>query len=75
MPSALTEDTYQKGMDKETAREVWQELKRNFETSSKDQLFRICSDFCSFSWTVTDDVSIHVAKLKTLWNELNNGLI
>jgi len=39
------------------------------------QLFRICSDFFSFSWTVTDDVSIHVAKLKTLWNELNNGLI
>ena len=42
--SALTEDTYQKVMDKETAREVWQELKRNFEASSKDQLFRICSD-------------------------------
>ena len=72
--SALTEDTYQKVMDKETAREVWEELKRNFEASSKDQLFRICSDFFSFSWTLADDVSIHVAKLKTLWNELNSGL-
>ena len=72
--SALTEETYQKVMDKETAKEVWEELKRNFEASSKDQLFRICSNFFSFSWTVTDDVSIHVAKLKTLWNELNNGL-
>ena len=72
--SAVTEDTYQKVMDKETAREVWEELKRNFEASSKDQLFRICADFFSFSWTLADDVSIHVAKLKTLWNELNSGL-
>ena len=72
--TALTEETYQKVMDKETAREVWEELKRNFEASSKDQLFRICSDFFSFSWNLSDDVSIHVAKLKTLWNELNNGL-
>ena len=71
--SALTEDTYQKVMDKETAREVWEELKRNFEPSSKDQLFRICADFFSFSWTSADDVSVHVAKLKVLWNELNNG--
>ena len=36
-------------MDKETAREVWDELKRNFEASSKDQLFRLCADFFSFS--------------------------
>ena len=64
--SALTEETYQKVMDKETAREVWIELKRNFEASSKDQLFRICADFFSFSWTLADDVSIHVAKLKTV---------
>lgn len=73
--SALTEETYQKVMGKETAREVWVELKRNFEASSKDQLFRICADFFSFSWTLADDVSSHVAKLKTLWNELNNGLV
>jgi hypothetical protein len=72
--SALTEDTYRKVMDKETAKEVWDELKRNFEASSKDQLFKICSDFFGFSWNMNDDVSCHVAKLKTLWNELNTGL-
>jgi transposase InsO family protein len=72
--SSLTEETYQKVMDKETAREVWEELRRNFEASSKDQLFRICADFFSFSWTLADDVSTHVAKLRTLWNEFNNGL-
>ena len=67
--SALTEETYQKIMDKETASEVWEELKRNFEASSKDQLFRICADFFSFSWILADDVSTHAAKLKTLWME------
>ena len=41
MQSRLQLQTYQKVMDKETAREVWEELKRNFEASSKDQLFRI----------------------------------
>lgn len=72
--NAVTEDTYQKLMDKDTAREVWEELKRNFEASSKDQLFQICSIFFSFNWIATVDVSGQVAKLKTLWNELNNGL-
>ena len=72
--SALTEDTYRKVMDKGTAKEVWDELKRNFEASSKDQLFKICSDFFGFAWNASDDVSCHVAKLKTLWNELNIGL-
>jgi len=61
-------------MDKETAREVWEELKCNFEPSSKDQLFRICADIFSLAWTSADDVSVHVAKLKTFWHELNNGL-
>lgn len=72
--NAVTEDTYQKIMDKDTAREVWEELKRNFEASSKDQLFQICSNFFSFDWLASVDVSGQVAKLKMLWNELNNGL-
>ena len=72
--NALTEDTYQKIMDKDTACEVWDELKRNFEASSKDQLFQICSNFFSFDWVASTDVSGQVAKLKMLWNELNNGL-
>ena len=72
--NAVTEDTYQKIMDKDTARKVWEELRRNFEASSKDQLFQICSNFFSFYWLTNVDVSVQVAKLKTLWNELNNGL-
>jgi hypothetical protein len=32
-------------MDKETAKEVWDELKRNFEASSRDKLFKICETF------------------------------
>jgi len=27
-----------------------------------------------FLWTLANDASVHVAKLKTLWNELNNGV-
>ena len=41
--NALTDETCQKIMDKETAKEVGKELKKNFEASSKDQLFRVCS--------------------------------
>lgn len=72
--NAVTEDTYQKIMDKDTAHEVWEELKRNFEASSKDPLFQICINFFSFDWIASIDVSGQVAKLKTLWNELNSGL-
>jgi hypothetical protein len=72
--SALTEETCRKVMDKETANEVWEELRRNFEASSKEQLIRISADFFSSSWTLADDVSTHVVKLRTLWNEFNNGL-
>ncbi|XP_072162637.1 LOW QUALITY PROTEIN: uncharacterized protein [Bemisia tabaci] len=61
-------------MDKETAYEAWEALKQQFEANSKDQLFRSCNDFFSFSWNEKDDVSTHVAKLKSLWIELNGSL-
>lgn len=72
--SAVTDDVYQKIMDKETARDAWEALKQHFEASSKDQLFKICTDFFAFNWTIGNDVSTHIAKLRSLWNELNNGL-
>lgn len=72
--SAVTDAVYQKIMDKETARDAWEALKQHFEASSKDQLFKICTDFFAFSWTIDNDVSTHIAKLRSLWNELNNGL-
>ena len=43
--------------------------------TSKDQLFKICNDFFAFGWTSSDDVSTHIAKLKSLWNELNTDLV
>jgi transposase InsO family protein len=49
-------------------------VKVKFEASSKDQLFKICTEFFAFSWINGEDVSTHVAKLKNLWFELNNGL-
>lgn len=72
--SAVTDAVYQKIMDTETAYEAWEALKKNFEASSRDQLFKLCTDFFAFSWKFTEDVSTHVAKLRSLWNELNNGL-
>lgn len=42
--------------------------------NAKDQLFKICMDLISFNWKTSDDVSMHIAKLRNLWNELNNGL-
>lgn len=61
-------------MDKETARETWEALKQLFEATSKDQLFKLCTDLFAYSWTSGEDVSMHLAKLRSLWGELNNGL-
>lgn len=72
--SALTDTVYQKIMGKETASDAWEALKQQFEASAKDQLFKICIDFFSFNWNSSEDVSTHIAKLRSLWNELNNGL-
>lgn len=73
--SSVTDGVYQKIMDKENAHDAWLALRQHFEASSQDQLFKICTDFFTFNWNTKDDVSTHIAKLKSLWNELNNGLI
>lgn len=72
--SAVSDDVYQKIMDKDTAADAWESLMIQFEARSKDQLFKICIDFFSFTWNTSEDVSMHIAKLKSLWIELNNGL-
>lgn len=72
--TAVTDAVYQKIMDKKTAHEAWEALKQNFEAPSKDQLFKICTDFLAFSWTLREDFSTHIAKLRGLWNELSDGL-
>ena len=61
-------------MDKDTTVEAWKALKDQFEASSKNQLFKICIDFFSFVWNSKEDVSLDIAKLKTLLLELINGL-
>ncbi|GFU40104.1 retrovirus-related Pol polyprotein from transposon TNT 1-94 [Trichonephila clavipes] len=71
--STVTDAVYQKIMDKETAFEAWESLRKQFEATSKDQLFKICRVF-AFSWVPGEDISTHIAKLSNLWNELNNGL-
>ena len=73
--SSLTDAVYQKVMDKDSAFEVWQSLKQQFEATSKDQLFKICTDFFAFKWINGDDVSTHIASLRSLWQELNQGLL
>ncbi|GFW16599.1 uncharacterized protein TNCV_2352221 [Trichonephila clavipes] len=72
--STVTDAVYQKIMDKETAFEAWESLRKQFEATSKYQLFKICTEFFAFSWVPGEDISTHIAKLRSLWNELNNGL-
>lgn len=72
--STVTDAVYQKIMDKETAHDTWNALRQQFEATSKDQLFKICTDLFAFTWNSAQDVSTHIAKLRSLWNELNNGL-
>ena len=57
-------------MDKETAHEAWEALKQHFKKSSKDQLFKIHTGFFAYSWVKKEDVSTHMVKLRSLWNEL-----
>ena len=42
--SFVTDAVYQKVMDKNTAHDAWEALKQQFEATSKDQLFKICTD-------------------------------
>ncbi|GFV25281.1 uncharacterized protein TNCV_3726531 [Trichonephila clavipes] len=61
-------------MDKETALEAWESLKQQLEATSKDQLFKICTEFFACGGVPGEDVSTHISKLRNLWNKLNNGL-
>ncbi|KAF7268344.1 hypothetical protein GWI33_018497 [Rhynchophorus ferrugineus] len=72
--SAVIDAVYQNIKEKGTTYEVTTALKQNFEVSSKDQLFKICTDFFAFGWMQGEDVARHIAKLTSLWNELNNEL-
>lgn len=72
--STITDEIYQKVMDKESGFEVWEALHQQFEATSKDQLFKMCTDLFSFEWNEGNDVSTHISKLKSLWTEINNGL-
>ncbi|GBM73100.1 hypothetical protein AVEN_198775-1 [Araneus ventricosus] len=72
--STVTDAVYQKIIYKETAQEAWEALKQQFEVTSKDQLFKICTEVFAFNWSLGDDVSTHTVKLRRLWNELNKGL-
>ncbi|GFX79872.1 retrovirus-related Pol polyprotein from transposon TNT 1-94 [Trichonephila clavipes] len=42
--STVSDAVYQKIMDKKTAFEAWESLRKQFEATSKDQLFKICHD-------------------------------
>lgn len=72
--SCMTDQVYQKIMDKDDAFETWQALTHIFEATSRDQLFKICSDLFAFKWQENEDVSTHISKIRNLWDELNNGL-
>ncbi|GBN41959.1 hypothetical protein AVEN_21578-1 [Araneus ventricosus] len=72
--STVTDALCQNIMDKERVQEAWEALKQQFKATSKDQLFKICTEFFAFYWSLGDDVSTHIAKLGSLWIEFNNGL-
>ncbi|GFU02589.1 uncharacterized protein TNCV_3755081 [Trichonephila clavipes] len=44
--STVTDAVYQKIMDKKTAFEAWESLRKQCEATSKDQLVKICRVFC-----------------------------
>lgn len=72
--STISDEIYMKVMDKESAADVWETLHQQFEATSKDQLFKMCTELFSFEWVENLDVSTHISKLKSLWTEINAGL-
>ncbi|XP_073811647.1 uncharacterized protein [Musca autumnalis] len=72
--STISDEIYMKVMDKESAADVWEALHQQFEATSKDQLFKMCTALFSFEWVENLDVSTHISKLKSLWTEINAGL-
>ncbi|GFX88368.1 uncharacterized protein TNCV_2278381 [Trichonephila clavipes] len=41
-------------------------LRKQFEATSKDQLFKICTEFFAFSWVPGEDISAHTLLLRSL---------
>ena len=74
LTNSMTEETMQKIMRFDSARDVWLELHKLYEATSDDQLYNICLQFFQFKWTVNDNMAAHLSKLKNLWNDLNLGL-
>ncbi|XP_073822557.1 uncharacterized protein [Musca autumnalis] len=72
--STISDEIYMKVMDKESAADVWEALHQQFEATSKDQLFKMCTALFSFEWVENLDVSTHISKLKSLWTGINAGL-
>lgn len=74
LTNSMTEETLQKVMRFESAREIWLELHTLYEASSENQLYNICMQFFQFKWNDNENIASHLSKLKNLWNELNSGL-
>lgn len=74
LTNSMTEETLQKVMRFESAREIWIELHKLYEASSENQLYNICMQFFQFKWNESENIAAHLSKLKNLWNELNSGL-
>ena len=71
--STISDEVYQKVMDKASAYEMWDALHKLFEATSKDQLYKLCNDLFGYQWNNNQDVSTHVADLRRLWSEINSG--
>lgn len=72
--NSVTDEIYQKILDKDSAKEEWNALRQLFEASSKDQLFSVCDEFFALKWSSGNDAAFHVAKVKNLYHEINVGL-
>lgn len=74
MSTNMTEDTLQKVIRFNTAREVWQELHRLFDGSCEDKAYDLCEQFFSYKRESGDDISSHVSKIQNLWDQLKKEI-
>lgn len=68
--SNMTEETYEKVRSLTSAREMWLELHRLYESPNEDKAYDLCMKLFNFKMATGDDMMTHITKLKNIWREL-----
>ncbi|BES91891.1 Hydra magnipapillata [Nesidiocoris tenuis] len=66
----MSEDTIQKIMRFQSAKDVWKELHRLFDGVAEDKAYDLCLEFFGYEWKRDFDVATNMSHLKNIWESL-----